>query len=146
MILSVHVKLNQIFRLGRNFNWAKPDSCPNCQSGRLWGHGFVAAFFDGFRQALLLRRFRCPDCGCVLSLRPIGFFPRFQATIATIRSCLQARLSGGKWPQGPSTSRQRHWLSALKRKSMAFFGAGMDLMGAFDRLIQTGQTPVSRSI
>jgi len=146
MILSVCVKLNRIFVQGRNFQWTKPDCCPRCLSQRLWGHGFVAAFFDGFNQALLLRRFRCPDCGCIIRMKPWGYFHRFQAPIATVRSCLQARLSGGKWPKGPSTCRQRHWLSALKRKSLALFGIGMDLMDAFDRLIRTDRIPVSRSI
>jgi len=146
MILFVDVKLNQIFSQGRNFNWVKPDSCPRCQSRCLWGHGFAACFFDGYSQALMLRRYRCPDCGCIIRMRPIGYFARFQAAIAAIRSCLQARLSAGKWPKGPSTSRQRHWMSALKRKSQAFFGIGMDLMNAFDWFIKTKRIPVSRSI
>jgi hypothetical protein len=146
MILLVCAKLNQIYSQGRNFKWDKPDSCPRCQSARVWGHGFVAAIFDGFSQPLLLRRFRCPDCGCIIRMKPWGYFHRFQTTIATIRSSLQTRLSGGKWPKGPPTSRQRHWLSALKRKSLAFFGIGMDLMDAFDRLMRKAVIPVSRAI
>jgi len=146
MILLVCVKLNQICSQGRNFQWARPDNCPRCQSKRLWGHGFAASLFDGYSQQILLRRFRCPDCGCIIRMKPRGYLPRFQATIETIRSSLQTRLSGGKWPKGPSTSRQRHWLSALKRKSLALFGIGMDLLVVFDQLIKTARIPVSRSI
>jgi hypothetical protein len=146
MILFVCVKLNQIYSQGRHFQWRKPDRCPRCQSARLWGHGRVMAYFNGFSQGLLLRRFRCPDCGCIIRLKPCGYFNRFQATIGTIRSCLQRRLSGGKWPKGQEASRQRHWLSALKRKSLAFFGAGVDLMAAFDRLMEKAVIPVSRAI
>ena len=146
MILSVQVKLNEIYRLGRHFHWAKPECCPRCHSGRLWGHGFVAACFDGFCRQLWLRRFRCPDCCCIIRMKPSGYFARFQATIDTIRGCLLTRLRGARWPKGPATSRQRHWLAALKRKSLAFFGIGLDLMDAFDRLLKKQLVPVSRAI
>ena len=65
MILSVCAKLNEIHEQGCKFNWTKPDRCPRCNSARLWGHGYVPAYFDGFAEGLLLRRFRCPDCGCI---------------------------------------------------------------------------------
>jgi putative transposase len=61
MIISVCVNLNEIFSQGRKFKWVKPCNCPRCGSVRLWGHGFVLAYFDGFTHGLLLRRFRCPE-------------------------------------------------------------------------------------
>ena len=45
MILTVCVKLKDIFEQGRNFNWIKPKRCPRCRSVRIWGHGFVTAYF-----------------------------------------------------------------------------------------------------
>jgi hypothetical protein len=41
-----------------------------------------------------------------------------------------------------------HWLKALKRKSRAYLGEsfGGDLLEAFDRLLEMGKVPVSRSI
>lgn len=146
MIISVCVDLKQIFLQGREFKWIKPDNCLRCGSVRLWGHGFVSAYFDGFGQALLLRRFRCPDCRCVVRMKPLGYFPRFQAGIAKIRICLCSRLFSGNWLKDLSKSRQRHWLSALKRKSAAFFSVGEHLIDAFDRLIEMGRIPVSRAI
>jgi hypothetical protein len=146
MILLVYAKLNEIFEQGRNFNWIKPDSCPRCTSTRVWGHGYVSAYFDGFVHGLLLRRFRCPDCNCIIRMKPKGYFRRFQATINTIRCCVNQRLLSGKWHFAISKSRQRHWLLALKRKAMAIFGVGKDLLPAFDRLMEMGRIPVSRSI
>ncbi len=146
MILFVCVKLNEIHDQGRKFNWIRPHSCPRCGSDRLWGHGFVMAHFDGFAQGLFLRRFRCPDCSCIIRLRPQGYFKRFQTSVHVIRVCLEQRLLGGKWPLGPSHQRQRHWLSALKRKSVAFFGVFQDLMAGFDRLIKMDQIPICRTV
>ena len=146
MILLVCAKLKDIYTQGRNFNWIKPDRCPRCGSVRVWGHGYVRAYFDDFHECLFLRRFRCPDCACVIRMKPKGYFNRFHASIDTIRSCLYHRLSHGKWEPNITKSRQRHWLLALKRKSMAFFGLCHDLLGAFDRLINMGKIPVSRDI
>lgn len=146
MILIVYAKLNDIFDKGRKFGWVRPDRCPRCNSTRVWGHGYVRAYFDGFTQGALLRRFRCPDCNCIIRMKPKGYFPRFQATIHTIRSNLNHRLSTGKWRLRLSKSRQRHWLLALKRKAMAFFGNCTDLLAAFDRFRRMGMTPVSRVI
>jgi hypothetical protein len=114
----------------------------------VWGHGFVFAYFDGFSEGVLLRRYRCPGCGCVIRLRPKGYFPRFQASLDTIRFSLSRRLNRGRWPPGLSRSRQRHWLSALRRKSLAYLGEGwkLGLMGAFDCLLSQGMIPVSRGI
>lgn len=147
MVLPVLVFLNEIYHQGRNFCWPKPTQCPRCGSVRVWGHGFVTAYFDGFDECLFLRRYRCPDCKCVIRMRPRGYSNRFHASNHTIRSCLFHRLSHGRWPhQGPSKSRQRHWLSALKRKAMAFFGFGCSLIDAFDRLLHMGHIPVSRGL
>lgn len=146
MILSVRAKLNEISNLGRKFNWEKPHRCPRCGSVRLWGHGFVMAYFDGFSNALWLRRFRCPDCRCIVRMKPEGYFRRFQASIGVIRSCLTRRLTTGQWCPGRSTSRQRHWLSALRSNIAAVLGTGADLMTGFNRLILRGIVPVSRGI
>ncbi len=146
MILPVRAKLNEIFEQGRDFHWTRPKRCPRCGSARLWGHGYVVAYFDGFSQELWLRRFRCPDCNCVIRMKPKGYFPRFQASIHAIRSCLLRRLSAGRWCAGISKSRQRHWLLALKRRALAFFGLSAHLLAAFDRLIKMRQVPVSRSM
>ena len=146
MILPVSVVLNEICRQGRHFKWPRPECCPRCGSVRVWGHGFVAAFFDGYDQCVYLRRYRCPDCRCVIRLKPQGYFNRFRARIDTIRACICHRLSEGRWIGKMSRSRQRHWLCALRKKAMGFFGFGCSLIEAFDRLMTMGHIPVSRTL
>ena len=124
MIFSVFVSIKEIVSRGRDFPWPRPDACPRCNGHRIWGHGFVTTFFDGFSCQVLLRRYRCPDCHCVLRLRPSGYFKRFQATIETIRSSIAFRLQNGRWPQGLLRARQGHWLRSLRRKTLAYFGQG----------------------
>lgn len=148
MILFLCVSLNEIVEQGRDFPWPRPESCPRCHGVRIWGHGFVGTLFDGFVHQVLLRRWRCPECRCVMKARPRGYFDRFQAPIASIRSSIVHRLSTGTWPPGSSRSRQGHWLRSLYRKIQAHLkdqwadGA----VAGFDRLMEEGIVPVCRSI
>jgi hypothetical protein len=148
MIIFVCVNLKKIFKKQREYVWSRPKRCPRCGLGRLWGHGFVLAYFDGFADGAYLRRYRCPDCRCVVRLRPKGYFIRIQAAIETIRAGISQRLCTGRWPVGSSRARQGHWLRALMRNAVAYFGnAGKSrLLKAFDRLISLGIIPVSRAI
>jgi hypothetical protein len=103
---------------------------------------------DGFTGVLMIRRYRCPMCGCIIRLRPKGYFKRHQSPSATIRSTLAHRLANGRWPQGCIGSRARHWLRALKCQALAVLGVSAlsDLIGSFDRLCDLGRVPVSRAI
>ena len=148
MIIFVCVNLKKIFMKQREYVWPRPKRCPRCGLGRLWGHGFVLGYFDGFSGGLYLRRYRCPDCRCIVRLRPKGYFVRIQAAIETIRESIGQRLCTDRWPVGLPRARQGHWLRALVRNAVAHFGnAGKScLLEAFDRLIGLGTNPVSRAI
>lgn len=146
MILSVAVLLKDIYEKGREYLWPRPAVCPRCKAGRLWGHGFVPAYFDGFESCIWLRRYRCAHCGCVVRLKPEGYLERFQASTEAIRSAIS---DIPKRKQSfISRPRRAHWVKALKRKAVAYFGNafGLDLLEAFDRLLAMGRIPVSRSI
>ena len=148
MILSLCVSIKEIVERGRDFPWPRPESCPRCRSDRVWGHGYVGALFDGFLGQVFLKRWRCPDCRCVMRVRPDGYFNRFQAPVRQIRSSIALRLRTGRWPPGSSRTRQGHWLRALRRNVKArledHWIAG--LIAGFDRLIEKGVIPVCRSI
>ncbi len=148
MIQFVAVILKELFDQGRNFSWDRPPKCPKCDSFKVWGHGFVPAYFDFFDAPLLLKRYRCPDCGGVITMRPASHFSGFQASRTTIRFALQHRTNHGKWPPGLSSARMRHWLSNLKRQIKAhlphIWKSG--LMISYDHLLGMGRIPVSRSI
>ena len=100
----------------------------------------------GFTDALNMRRYRCPKCGCIIRLRPKGFLSRHQTETSKIRQMLAHRLSTGGWPAGCVTNRARHWLRALKRNALAVFGLIDDPLAAFDRVIDMGRIPVSRAV
>jgi hypothetical protein len=100
MIIHVAVILNEIFHLGRNYRWQPPKRCPRCHCFKLWGHGYRDTFFEGYSSPIPLRRWRCPQCGCVICYRPKDYFPRFQTPIQTIRWTLVHRLQCGRWPPG----------------------------------------------
>jgi DNA-directed RNA polymerase subunit RPC12/RpoP len=148
MIIFSAVKLKELFEKERNYPWQKPDNCPYCNSHRLWGHGFADALFDGYQRPLLLKLYRCPDCGCVIRLRPAGYFKRFQAPVETIRSSIACKSTTNRWLSGISRSRQLHWFNALCKRIKVYLTDTwrQDVVVGFDYLLQLGQTPVSRCI
>lgn len=148
MIQFVNVLLKAIFVQGRDFPWKKPSKCPRCGHWRVWGHGYVQAIFHGFDEPLWLKRYRCPNCGCIIQMRPVSHFSRFQSPKEIIRRALKYRITHMRWPPDSHPARGRHWLTNLKRQTKAHltetWKAG--LMAAYDKLIQMGRNPVSRSI
>ena len=148
MILPVVVVLKEIYEKGRDYLWPRPEVCPCCRTRRPWGHGFVLAYFDGLAAGVLLRRYRCPQCRCVIRLKPEGYFDRFQSSITTIRAVIRELVEKKLSPSGVPRTRRDHWLKALKRKARAYFGDPFEdrLLSAFDRLVEMGKIPVSRSI
>jgi len=149
LILFVEVCVKTLMELGRNYPWDKPQQCPRCQSVRLWGHGYVGAYFDeAGSQSVLLKRYRCAECGVVLRLRPKGYWQRIQATIATVRQCVIDRLEKGRWPPGSNPARGRHWLGGLRRQVRARLGMSYAerLVEGFSDLLRLGVCAVSRAI
>lgn len=148
MIQFVAVILKEIFNQGRKFSWKRPSKCPRCSSVKLWGHGFVPALFDGFSTPLFLKRYRCPDCSCIITMRPESHFTRFQASQATIRSALEHRITHGRWPPDLIPGRMRHWMANLHRQIKAYLPQNWKsgLMDSYDHLLAMGKVPVSRTI
>jgi len=148
MVIFFPVILKELSEKARSYPWPKPERCPKCGACRVWGHGYFMAIFDGFRQLLLLKRYRCPDCGCVIRCRPAGYFKRFQAPIHTIRESISSKGSKGRWLPDISRTRQAHWWRALTRRAAAFLEKSFCRVTAedFDRLQVFGKIPVTRSI
>jgi hypothetical protein len=147
LVLFVDVDVKKVALLGREYPWPRPDGCPSCR-GRIWGHGFVLAYFAELVEGVLIRRYRCPDCRTVFRLRPLSHWSRFQTSVISIRDCLKQRLTEGHWRIDWPRSRQGHWLRSLKRQSAMRLGFSFSgsLLDAFDRLVEMGFRPVSRSM
>lgn len=146
MIHFVDAFLKDIFRMGRDYPWERPERCPNCGNWKVWGHGFVSAFFQGYSSPIFLKRYRCPVCRCIIRLRPASHFSRFQSSRHTIRSALLCRINKGRWPSGSCKARQRYWLRNLIRSMKAYLDWGTPLNKVFDLLLGQGKVPVTCAI
>ena len=149
LILFVEVRVKMLMKLGREYPWQRPKQCPKCQSVRVWGHGYVEAYFDEAGSAcVLLKRYRCPECGLVIRVRPSGYWRKIQATVATVRQWVVDRLEKGRWPPGCNSARGRQWLRALRRQVRTHLGMSYveDLAQGFAELVRRGVCAVSRAV
>jgi hypothetical protein len=103
---------------GKLFPWPRPKRCPPCGSARIWGHGYVLRYFDGYDRAVAMKRWRCPDCGAVHTCRPADYWRQFLGSIDTIIESLSTKLSGGHWRCDLSRQRQQYWLRGFKVQSL----------------------------
>lgn len=117
MILYFPIDVNLLEQQGKKYPWPRPPWCPWCGSPRLWGHGYVYRYFDGFPGALCLRRYRCPDCGAVHTLRPQLYDRRFQAMWFIIFLSLLQKIMFGRWLSGISRQRQQYWWRGFKKQA-----------------------------
>ena len=115
MILYCDIDVKLLERMREKYPWPRPPWCPRCKSPRLWGHGYVGRFFDGFDKAVLLKRYRCPDCRAVHTLRPNLYDRRFQAIWFTIFLSLLKKITCGHWLSGFSRQRQQYWWQGFKK-------------------------------
>jgi hypothetical protein len=63
----------------------------------------------------LLKRYRCPDCGAVHTLRPQLYDRRFQVIWFTIFLSLLKKITLGQWLSGVSRQRQQYWWRGFRR-------------------------------
>lgn len=149
MIDFVAVQLKYIFEQGKDFPWVRPVACLRCRHSKVWGHGFVPRFFDGFVLCLYMKCYRCPLCRCVMTSRPDTHFNRIRCCKETIRALLALRITTGRWlPSSLPPPRMRHWLTNLKRQTLAHLTDTWKdgPIAAFDCLLGMGHVPVSRFI
>ena len=59
LVIFVKLAVKQLFEMGRDYLWPRPKLCPRC-GGRIWGHGFVPAYFDGYTEPFWLRTVSVP--------------------------------------------------------------------------------------
>jgi hypothetical protein len=143
--------VKEILRLGRRYPFPRPERClhAGCGSSRIWGHGFVERYFDGCDAPVELRRWRCPDCGCVYTIQPADYWPRHHTPIETITQGLSYRIKHGFWDKALGFTRQRqgHWLRALRdnikmRLGMSFNGG---MLAGFYELVLLPMVPIVRT-
>lgn len=117
LILHFAVDVKSLFELGKRYPWPKPADCPQCKSKRLWGHGYVERYFEGFSHAVWVKRYRCPDCHAVHTCRPGAFFKRLRYSAVIILCCLLNKILYSRWLGGIERQNQQYWYRSLRRQS-----------------------------
>lgn len=116
LILHLEIDGKRLKEQGKDYRWPRPRRCPACGGRRLWGHGYVERFFDGCAGPLWMKRYRCPECGAVHTLRPTACWRGFWAPWALIVVSLLSKLKRGRWLEAVSRQRQQYWWRGLRRQ------------------------------
>ena len=111
LILHFEVDVKRLVEEGKDYPWPRQKICPNpkCHSRRLWGHGYVLRYFEGFTHGLWMKRYRCPDCKAVHTCRIQQFYKGFHYSISSILFSLLNRIIDGKWLKCLSRQVQQYW-------------------------------------
>jgi hypothetical protein len=114
LICRIDLKITQAAK--KQFPWKKPSSCPNCGSCRLWGHGFVLRYFIGFVFGIWLKRWRCPECKAVHTVRPVQYSPRYHYPKHQQIKSLLEKFSGKPFLKAIPRQVQQHWKKMFLRQ------------------------------
>ena len=109
LIVYLSVDCTAVSTLGKAFLWRRLRKCPRCRGSRVWGHGYVERYFDGVHRALWMKRWRCPDCHAVHTMRPDSHWRGFWADRSTILGSLKRKEVDGQWLPDLGRERQQYW-------------------------------------
>ncbi len=113
MILPIKITISELSKNGKAHKWGKCH-CQDCHRD-MWGHGYVARYFSNLIAEVYLKRYRCPSCLTVVTVRPTGYWPRIHSSILAIFEALQSKLDHSFWPVGFPRQRGGHWLKRFVR-------------------------------
>lgn len=109
LILHFAVDVKRLVEEGKDFCWPRPEQCPRCEGRRLWGHGYVQRYFEGWIERIWIKRYRCPDCRAVHTLRPLEFYRGFYYSVLTILLSILNRIIHNRWLKGFPRQVQQYW-------------------------------------
>ena len=69
----------------------------------------MVRYFDGIENALWMKRWRCPDCRAVHTMRPDSHWRGFWADRATIIASLESKEYDDRWLSRLCRERQQYW-------------------------------------
>jgi len=111
MILSIKITLRELSKTGKTYKWDKC-FCEDCQRN-MWGHGYVGRYLEVEPNVFFFKRYRCPCCSSVVTVRPEGYWPRIRSSILVIYQTLKSKLRLGSWPKAFPRQRGQHWLNGF---------------------------------
>lgn len=115
LILHFAVDVKSLYEQGKRYPWEPPDRCPRCKGIRLWGHGYVPRYFEGFSEPLWVKRFRCPDCTAVHTCRPDSFFDRYRYPVIAVLASLLEKIVHGRWLRWIRRQNQLWWYRSVTK-------------------------------
>ncbi|MEK7391033.1 MAG: hypothetical protein AAB214_00560, partial [Fibrobacterota bacterium] len=146
LIIYTAVGVKELAAQGKKYAWARPEMCPRCGGTRLWGHGYVMRSFAGYEKKVWVKRWRCPDCSGVHTMRPASHWSRFQYSRFVILLCMVSRVAYGKWRWSQDRQNQQYWYPGLVKQSSRHVNTPSPDVEAIRRLIALCIIPVSHSI
>jgi hypothetical protein len=142
----VAVDVKRLSELGKEYPWPRPKRCLTCKSPRVWGHGHVQRYFEGFAHPLWVRRLRCPDCRTVYTLRPDLFYRGFQYSLMTILASLLARITDCRWLSSIPRQNQQYWYRGLRLQGFRLKNVSSPDRETMEEVISLGFIPSSHSL
>lgn len=85
-----------------------------------------------------MKRYRCPDCGGVHTLRPKVFWRRFRHLAAIIIQSLEEKILGNRWLGQISRQAQQYWRHGFKKQCAREGRIGKLGGEVLDRLLEKG--------
>ncbi len=146
MVLPVAVDVKSLVELGKKYPWPKLLRCFSCSSSRVWGHGYVRRYFEGYIQPLWVKRLRCPDCHTVYTLRPDRFYPRFRYSIWTILSSLVTRVAYDHFMPCLPRQNQQYWYGGLLLQAQRLRTMLSPDLASIQEIISRGFVPASHAL
>jgi hypothetical protein len=146
LVLHVAVDVQRLLELGKGYPWPRPKRCFSCASSRLWGHGYVRRYFEGFVRPFWIKRLRCPDCRTVYTLRPDLFYRGFRYSVRTILSSLTSRMTDLRWLPSIPRQNQQYWYRGLKLQAQRLRNVPLPDHNTVQGIILSGFIPVSHSL
>jgi hypothetical protein len=145
LILHFAVDVKRLVEEGKDYCWPRPERCPRCEGRRLWGHGYVRRYFEGWIEGIWIKRYRCPDCGAVHTLRPERFYKGFYYSILTILLSLLNRIVHSRYLKCLSRQVQQYWWRGLRRQASRFHNVKVPDSLIVGQLLREGIIAVSHS-
>jgi hypothetical protein len=146
VVLHVTVDVKRLSELGKKYPWPRPKRCLSCKSPRIWGHGYVQRYFEGFTHPLWIKRLRCPDCHTVYTLRPDLFYRGFQYSLITILCSLLAKITDHRWLSCIPRQNQQYWYKGLRLQTFRLRSVPSPDRDTMEEIISLGFIPSSHSL
>jgi hypothetical protein len=102
----------------------------------------VPRYFEGFAFPLWMRRYRCPDCGGVHTLRPDAFWARFRYSARTILDAFRHKMRRGVFDPALSRKAQQYWWRGFRLQASRIRNRSPD-PAVLGELLRGGFVPAS---